>query len=302
LHMGLSVAFGAAMTLPFSIACEIPAAPCLLRFLPYDGACGLAQRRTYVSVYSAHALILAACLGVCLHVSRTRSARGRATSMLPAATTLEALPTAALPPSSLPPSPSPSPSAPSPAPSPSPSPSPPPSPPAALEPVAGDTSPAAEAAADMGAPEQALLCAKRTGMKLRVRVTMALFTLRSVFSLVFITEYSSHFGDGDCASVLAASAGGSSALLLLILVMLVDGQGGVTCVLFGFQPEVLAKVGSVGARIKRMVFDSSGLCRQCCANHGFSVFNEFSLRRSGLTEENDGGPLLLDGPSPSMDL
>ena len=78
------------------------------------------------------------------------------------------------------------------------------------------------------------------GFRLRLKVLLFSFALRSLFHVVFIASY---YDDNSSCSVdeFAANHGGTSALLLMVVVLMVDGQAFTTCLLFGFQLEQRVK-------------------------------------------------------------
>lgn len=270
-HLLVSLAAGGVMSLPFAIGCGAPAKGCLLLFLPYTNGCAPVQKSLYAVAYAAHALLLVACLGLVLYASQTRPAQTRG----PATARLEAL-------ASPPPSPASSPAEAAAPPPPSLPPSPPPvgscqsvagqgplacdgrggaDVPGGVRSVTGAGGGAGQPPPSQGPFLPACQGPKRIGTKLRLRMTIAVFVLRSAFSAAFVISL---LGVNDC-SELGAAAGGSQALLLLLLVLLVDGQGLITTLLFAAQPELYAAALGVASRVRVSLFDSTAFCRQCCA-------------------------------------
>ena len=273
-HVCVPLASAAVFTLPWALACEMPEAPCLLLWVPYEGGCGTSQRVVYLVAYVVTGLVVLSSLVVTLASARTSD--GANETATTSSSSSESLPStggggngahhhpsravardggSAL---------------------------------GERRQTSGLSSGLSEA--DVSEHGTSFAVYKRTGTKLRLRILLVVVSSSCVFHAILLASILD--ASSQVSSATACAITPSFALGLIILVLLFEGQGIYIFASFGLQPEILHAVRRWPQKISDVVADSACLRRACClpASGGGSLEEE-----EGLHE-----PLALMEPHGSM--
>ena len=224
-HIGVPLASAVVLTLPWALACEMPAEPCLLLWVPYEGDCGTSQRVIYLVAYVVTGLVVLGSLVVTLASARTSEAIKDATT----AESNESLGSAA-------------------------------SGDARSSYNFGERH--SLSLGDVSEHGTSFAVYKRTGTKLRLRILLVVVAASCVFHAILLASILD--ASSQVSSKTACAITPSFALGLIIIVLLLEGQGVYMFASFGLQPEILHAVRRWPQKLSELVADNACLRRACC--------------------------------------